>query len=71
MGREAGTFESISFPPFSSITSRSDVDVRWIHHLPDPAHDYVHNHIDIFTVKYSYLDEIVLIIQNLGQVTLL
>ena len=77
LGRVAGPFESIPFPTFRvspvGLVPKKDGDVRLIHHLSYPMHDSVNYHIDsdICTVKYSNIDEAVLMIQNLGQGTLL
>ena len=77
MGRVAGPFESIPFPTFRvspvGLVSKKDGDVRLIHHLSYPTHNSVNYHIDsdICTVKYSNIDEAVLMIQSLGQGTLL
>ena len=77
MGRVAGPFESVPFLTFRvspvGLVSDKDGDVRLIHHLSYPTHNSVNYHIDsdICTVKYSNIDEAVLMIQNLSQGTLL
>ena len=73
MGRVVGPFESVPFLTFRvspvGLVSDKDGDVRLIHHLSYPTHNSVNYHID--WVKYSNIDEAVLMIQSLGQGTLL
>ena len=68
LGKVAGPFESIPFPTFRvspvGLVPKKDGDVRLIHHFSYPVHDSVNYHIDsdICTVKYSNIDEAVLMI---------
>ena len=68
LGKVVGPFESIPFPNFRvsqvGLVPKKDGNVRLIHHLYYPVHDSVNYHIDsdICTVKYSNIDEAVLMI---------
>lgn len=77
MGRMARPFETIFSLPFAihqyALSLKKIGDVRLIHHLSYPDFDSVNYFIDpdFCTVKYSYIDEAFLMIQLLGQGTLL
>lgn len=77
LGRMAGPFDEIPFPTFRvspvGLVPKKDGDFRLIHHLSYPDFNSVNYFIDpdICKVKYSNIDEAVLMIQLLGQGTLL
>lgn len=77
LGRMAGPYDAIPFPTLRvspvGLVPKKDGDQRLIHHLSYPEFESVNDYIDphICTVKYSNVDEAVLMIQKLGQGALL